>query len=157
VYISGRRGGYVFLCVLVDHTSFVVRRVITATHDTSGITRCQLSVALIYQMVTGTFDTPRIEMAVIFCMPISLAVCTLCNTPFMFGRYEFILKCCMYSTLKLSLLFGAGFNSTKKHGERTHSSIFYITRIIAKRIRLQPMKHVVLEVYFRELKKCFQL
>jgi hypothetical protein len=45
-----------------------------------------LSVALVCQMVTCAFDASRFEMAIIFGVPISLAVWLYSNIPFVFGR-----------------------------------------------------------------------
>jgi hypothetical protein len=42
VYCFGRRGGYVFLEVLINRTSLVVGRVISITKDTPDITRAFL-------------------------------------------------------------------------------------------------------------------
>jgi hypothetical protein len=69
-------------------------------------------------VATCVFHASRFEMKIIFGMPISLAVCTLSNTYFVFGGSNFILHCCIYCTLNISLLFGAGFSSAKKKKER---------------------------------------
>jgi hypothetical protein len=79
------------------------------------------SVALVCQVVTCAFYTSRFEMSIIVGMPIFFTVCTLSNIPFVFGRsLNFILHCYVYSTiyilyctLKISLIFGAGFSSTR--------------------------------------------
>jgi hypothetical protein len=65
-------------------------------------------------VVTCTFDAPHFERAIISGVPVSLTVCTLNNIPFVSVRFKFfILHCYTKSTLNMSLLFGAGFNSTK--------------------------------------------
>jgi hypothetical protein len=54
------------LLVLVDHTSLVIRRMISTREDTSDITRSFFSVALVCHAVTCASDTSRFEKAIIF-------------------------------------------------------------------------------------------
>jgi hypothetical protein len=56
------------LWVFLDHTSLVISNI---------------------SLVTCTFDASRFEMAIIFCVPISLTVCTLSNIPLVFSRFKF--------------------------------------------------------------------
>jgi hypothetical protein len=60
---------------------------ISTTEGTSDITRSFFLVALICQVVTCAFDASQLKMAVVFAVPVSLAVCTLGNVPFMFGLF----------------------------------------------------------------------
>jgi hypothetical protein len=80
------------------------------TVDLSDITRSFFMVALVCQVVTCAFDTFHFEGEIIFVVPISLTLCTL--GILCFGSSNFILHCCLYSTLNVSLLFRVGFSST---------------------------------------------
>jgi hypothetical protein len=53
------------------------------------ITRSFLTVTVVNQMVTRSFDASWFEVTVVFGVPISLAICTLSNIPFAFGWFEF--------------------------------------------------------------------
>jgi hypothetical protein len=90
--------------------------VITAVEDTLDITRSFLSVALISQVVTGTFDTSQFEMALIFACLYHRQFAHRVISLLSLGSLNFILHCCMYSMLKMFLLFGAGFSLTKNMG-----------------------------------------
>jgi hypothetical protein len=62
---------------------------ISAAEDTPDITRSFFMMALIRQMVTCSFHASRFKMAIIFGVPISLTVYTVCNISGVFGRFEF--------------------------------------------------------------------
>jgi hypothetical protein len=44
---------------------------------------------LVYLMVTCALDASQFEVAVVFGVPISFAICTLSNIPIVFGLLEF--------------------------------------------------------------------
>jgi hypothetical protein len=81
--------GDVCMFSFVDHTCLVICWEISTTEDTSDITRAFFSVVLVCQVVICAFDGSRFEMTIIFDVPISLAVCTLNNIPFVFVRFEY--------------------------------------------------------------------
>jgi hypothetical protein len=84
----------------------VVRGAIIGTEDTSDITRSFLLVAFICQVVSDAFDTSRFETAAIFCVPHLWQFVHWAISPLCFGGSNFILHCCIYSTFKISLVFG---------------------------------------------------
>jgi hypothetical protein len=81
--------GRFLLEFLVDRASFVVSRMIATTENTSDITRAFRSVTVLCGVITCAFDTSWFEMAVVFCVFVSLAVCALSNIPFVLGRFKF--------------------------------------------------------------------
>jgi hypothetical protein len=62
---------------------------VSTTEDALDFTKSFSSVVLVCQVVNCAFVAFRIEMVIIFGVPISLTVCTLNNIPFVFGRFEF--------------------------------------------------------------------
>jgi hypothetical protein len=62
---------------------------ISAAEDIADIARFFSSVAQVCQVISGAFDASWFEVAVVLGVPVSLAVCTLRNAPFVSGRFEF--------------------------------------------------------------------
>jgi hypothetical protein len=62
---------------LVDGASFVVSRMVATSENTSDIIRAFRSVAVLCGVITCAFDASWFEMALVFCVSLSLAVCLL--------------------------------------------------------------------------------
>jgi hypothetical protein len=81
--------GRFLLEFLVDRAFFVISGMVATTENTSDIIRAFCSVTVLCGVITCAFDASWFEMAVFFCVSVSLAVCALSNIPFVLGRFKF--------------------------------------------------------------------
>jgi hypothetical protein len=62
---------------------------ISTAEEIENIVRIFFSVAQVCQVIAGAFGASWFKVAVVFGLPVSLAVCTLGNVSFIFERFEF--------------------------------------------------------------------
>jgi hypothetical protein len=79
--------------MLIDCAAFVVRRMVATAGDTTDITRANLSVTLVSEVVTSAFDTSRFDVTVVLCVAVGLTFGALGNVSFVLRRFK------VYSTL----------------------------------------------------------
>jgi hypothetical protein len=81
--------GMFFLEFLVDRASFVVSRIVATAENTSDIIPGVRSARVVCGVITCAFDALWFEMAVVFCVSVSLAVLSLKNISIVLGRFKF--------------------------------------------------------------------
>jgi hypothetical protein len=81
-------GLIVFLEIFIDCTALVVGRVISIAENTLDITRAFLARAFACRVITSTFHTPRLEVAKILGVPVSLTIGTLRDISGVPGRFK---------------------------------------------------------------------
>jgi hypothetical protein len=82
--LDGEMGRFL-LEFLVDGASFVVSRMVATTENTPDIIRAFRWVTMLCGVITFAFDASWFEMAVVFCVSVSLAVSALSNITFVLG------------------------------------------------------------------------
>jgi hypothetical protein len=115
----GQRAGVGFLLeFLVDGASFVVSRMVATTENTPDIIRAFRSVTVLCGVFICTFDASWFEMAVVFCVSVSLAVSALSNIPFVLGWFKFDFALLEVFDKEYVLVVRGRFQLHKKHGKR---------------------------------------
>jgi hypothetical protein len=98
---------------------------ISTTEDTSDITRSFFSVALVCQVVTCAFHTPRFEIAIVVSAPLSLTVCALDNISFVFGGFKFYFALLYIFYIEYVHVIWGRFQFYKKHEKWLLSSLLF--------------------------------
>jgi hypothetical protein len=109
---------------LVDRASFEVSRMVATTENTSDIIRAFRSVKVLCGVSTCAFDASWFEMAVVFCVSVSLAICAFSNIPFVLGSIKFDFALLEVFDKEYVLVVRGRFQLHKKHCRSRRITVF---------------------------------
>jgi hypothetical protein len=87
-------------------------------------------VTVLCGVLTYAFDASCFEVAVVFGVSVSLAVCALNNIPFVLGRFKFDFALLEVFDKEYVFVVRGRFQLHKNHGKRELSAIFFIFQML---------------------------